>query len=444
MVFLILIITLLFSLFLSKILFKKWFNHLSVYSIIWFVLLFMYELKLLRYYDLSIDTWFVIALSYIAFHLGIGFYFSLKEGDKDSKRSNSELSSNPIFYSQGKLLVIVTVITGVIGLVGAIQQWNILLHKYGSIQRIILSANDIYKMRVEGEIQGIAYLPALAFVSLFFSALYSAYKRKISFISVLPFSAIILKDLANVARALMLFGLIEFTVVFVVAIYVFNLEETALIPSHKSYFFRFILIIAIFVVSASFVRSIKGSVEHYTAASSSLRRLNIFDVITPSIYLYVSADVGVLNKYLEHSNEKTRFGENTFMPLYNILAKFDFVDKPNTYQKGYFIPMWTNTGTYIRELHADFGILGVVLGPFLLGFLATLFWFRFFYTKSLFDLILYTFISIIIFFSFLVMITRLGNWVIAFTLTLLIFWATQKIGESLKMYREVVIDKYVT
>ncbi len=432
MTLLILIIILLFSLFLSKILFNRWFNHLTVYSVIWFVLLFMYELKLLRYYDLNIETWFVIALSYLAFHLGIFCYFAIKKNVENSESSNSDFSFNPIFYKNGRLLIIVIVITGVIGLAGAIQQWNILIHKFGSISKIILSANDIYKMRVEGEIKGVAYLPTFSFVSLFFAALYSAYKRRISLISLLPFSAIILKDLAIVARALMLFGLIEFTVVFIVAIYVFNSEKSISGSQRKSYIFRFIVIVLLFIGSASFVRSIKGSVEHYTAASRSLRSLNVFDVITPSIYLYVSGDVGVLNKYLEHNDENTRFGENTFMPLYNLLAKFNFVKEPKTYQKGYYIPMWTNTGTYIRELHADFGILGVVLGPFLLGFLATLYWFRFFLTKRLPDLLIYTFISIIIYFSFLVMITRLGNWILAFFLTLIILWITQKVGESLR------------
>lgn len=168
MIFIILIVTFLFSLALSKILFRRWFNHLSVYSLIWFILLFLYELKLLRYYDLSTETWFVIALSYIAFHLGVLFYFSVNKINKSTEVPVPELSSNPFFYKQGKLLIIVIIITGLVGLVGALQQWVLLIHRFGSIQKVILSANSVYKMRVEGEIRGIAYLPAFAFVSLFF------------------------------------------------------------------------------------------------------------------------------------------------------------------------------------------------------------------------------------------------------------------------------------
>jgi len=392
----------------------------------------LYELKLLRYYDLSAETWFVIILSFISFHLGVFFYFSLGNVNKDIGNSQEELSSDSIFYRQGQLLYIVIIITGLIGLLGALQQWNFLIHKFGSIQKVLLSAYRIYKMRIEGEIQGIAYLPAFAYVSLFFAAIYSAYKKKIALISLLPFSAIILKDLANVGRVFMLFGLIEFTVVFIVASYGFNIEKSLSDTHKKSYFFRFILIIAILVLSASFVRSIRGSIEQYKSASSSIRGLNLFDVITPSVYLYFSSDVGVLNSYLEHNNEEVRFGENTFMPIYSFLAKFNLVTEPNTYQKGYYIPMWTNTGTYLRELHADFGVLGIIFGPFILSFLATLFWFRFFSSKSMMDLILYSYINIIILFSFLMMVTRLGNWVIGLILTILFYLIMERIGHALK------------
>ena len=35
--------------------------------------------------------------------------------------------------------------------------------------------------------------------------------------------------------------------------------------------------------------------------------------------------------------------------------------------------MWTNTGTYLREIHADFGYVGLFTIPFLLGLLTTIF-----------------------------------------------------------------------
>jgi len=433
MVFIILTSVLIISLFLSRILFKRWFNPLAIYTIIWFVLLFLYELKLLRYYDLNSYTWFIIILSFLSFLIGIFFYFSIRSFLPDNSFENTSVNlfDNPIFAKNGKILFIAIIVTALIGLTGALQHWNLLLKKFGSLENIFIYANIVYRMRVEGVLQGIAYLPTFSFVSIFLAGLYSAYKNKISLITLLPLSAIILKDLANVGRVFMLFGLIEFLCVFLMVRYVMKAKETkGYLKSKKSNVINFIIIIGIIILSASFVRSIKGQIESYKTATSSLKNLNVAEVITPSIYLYFSSDIGVLKKYLEHNSEFARWGENTFMPLYSILAKFKVIREPRTYQKAYYIPMWSNTGTYLRELHADFGIAGIILGPFLLGFLSTFFFFKFLHEKKIEYLIIETYLYIIIFFTFLMIITRTGNWLISLILTIIIVSVLQKIGKA--------------
>ena len=73
--------------------------------------------------------------------------------------------------------------------------------------------------------------------------------------------------------------------------------------------------------------------------------------------------------------------------------------------------MWTNTGTYIRELHADFGLSGVLFGPYIIGLLITWLWFKFYMeNSSLIAFAVLVFLNIIIGFSFLVMVTRLLYW----------------------------------
>ena len=117
--------------------------------------------------------------------------------------------------------------------------------------------------------------------------------------------------------------------------------------------------------------------ESYEGTSNELRQFKDNLIISPSLYLYLSSDVGVLSQYLRSEGtsypemDYTQFGQNTFLPVYNFLSKFGFIDRVSGYQRGYFIPMWTNTGTYIRELHADFGITGILLGPYLIGLLIT-------------------------------------------------------------------------
>ena len=72
--------------------------------------------------------------------------------------------------------------------------------------------------------------------------------------------------------------------------------------------------------------------------------------------------------------------------------------------------MWTNTGTYIRELHADFGVAGIFLVPYLLGLIVTWLWFKFYKKKSLLVLAILVYLYLIIGFSFLEMVSRVSYW----------------------------------
>ncbi len=420
MVFLILISLTAFFILISKLLFKSWFNHLSIYTFIWFILLTFYEMKLFYYYDLSLETWSIIVGSFLSFFLGIITYFSAKKSTTiDPNISNNVTASETVFFANNaKVLKITTIIFSMIGLAGAIQHWLVLIRNFGSIPNVILNANTIYQMRVEGELDFIPYLSLFSFVAVFLGSLYTARKGRISIYIVIPMIAVILSDLANFARSQMLFALIEFLCVMIFYKYSIVSRQLSEKKNSKLMFIGIVFVIVLLIGGATIVRSVRGTIESYSASTTTLNKLRGNTFITPSIYLYFSSDVGVLNKYLESDGEKTAFGENTFMPVYNILYKYGVVNKPANYQRGYFIPMWSNTGTYLRELHADFGITGVLLVPYSLGLLLTFLWFKYFETYSLNYLVLLVYFNILIFFSFLVMVTRLGYWIISLVIIL--------------------------
>ena len=141
--------------------------------------------------------------------------------------------------------------------------------------------------------------------------------------------------------------------------------------------------------------------------------------------------MGVLSKYLFYEGEDTEFGQNTFLTVYGFLARFGAVEKPELFQKGYYIPMWTNTGTYIRELHADFGVLGPIIGPYILGLLITWLWFKFYREKNLIVFAFLVYLFLVIGFSFLVMITRLPSWTISLFVIVIILPFLEKIAQTL-------------
>jgi oligosaccharide repeat unit polymerase len=170
------------------------------------------------------------------------------------------------------------------------------------------------------------------------------------------------------------------------------------------------LLLMLLIIAASFVRVARGARENYPGISPVLKDLQGSMILTPSVYLYVSSDVGVLSKYLELEKENVRFGENSFRIVYEFLAKLTGTEEPFFFQKMYHIPVWTNTGTYIRELHADYGVTGVFLIPYLLGMIITFLWFKFYEKNNLIVMTVLVYLFIIVGFSFLMIITRLNIW----------------------------------
>ena len=65
MISLISVIVTILSLMLSRYIFKKWFNPLSIYSVIWGGMIFLYGLELLPYHDITFEAWSVIVFAYL-------------------------------------------------------------------------------------------------------------------------------------------------------------------------------------------------------------------------------------------------------------------------------------------------------------------------------------------------------------------------------------------
>lgn len=428
MVFLVVILLGSTSFILGRYLLGKWLNHLSIYSIIWSGLIILYEIKLLPYVDIIPLTWLYILLTFISFLTGVLTITTARNifSNKPifSSQYNIELK---IFKDNGRVLRFAIIFFSLISVFAAVQNWMILLNIYGNIPNIIINSNEIYLKSMHNEIKGITpYISYSGYIALFFVGIYSSYKGKISILTFLPFIGIILKELAVVGRVGMLFGLFEFLITFILFRNLLNDDKLKRFGfSYKNGVIASIFLIAIFITATSFVRISRGTTEDYAKTSSSLRQWKGNILITPTIYLYLSSDLGVLNKYLEsggvfNSEEnQTQFGVNTFLSVYNLLSKFHYIERPENLQRGYYIPMWSNTGTFIRELHADFGVLGIIVVPYILGLILTWLWLEFYYKHNLILFTILVYLELIVVFSFLVMITRLLYWGV--TLLLIIF-----------------------
>jgi hypothetical protein len=114
-------------------------------------------------------------------------------------------------------------------------------------------------------------------------------------------------------------------------------------------------------------------------------------------------------------------GKNTFLPIYNLLSRTGVVEHPGFYPKGYYIPMWTNSATYLRDIDSDFGPIGLMLIPYLLGLFSTYFWYRFYINGSLNDFIALNYIYQIVAFSVFYMVTRSSVWFLSMIIVLITF-----------------------
>ena len=100
----VLLITIIFFLgtVLSKLLFNKWFNHLSLYCFIMGGLIFLYELKLFPYHSIIPLAWFYYLASFLSFILGIVTVISAKDlFPQKQLTSKQSVIQSPIFRNDG-------------------------------------------------------------------------------------------------------------------------------------------------------------------------------------------------------------------------------------------------------------------------------------------------------------------------------------------------------
>ena len=186
--------------------------------------------------------------------------------------------------------------------------------------------------------------------------------------------------------------------------------------------FSIIVVLILFIGSTTIIKNARKTFENYRGSTQTLKDLESTYIITPSLYFYFSSNIGVLSKYFEHGGEKFYIGENTLLPFYNLLSKFNVISKPQTYPRGYFMPLWSNSATYLRDLHEDYGFFGLFLFPFILGFFCTHFWFKFFENGTFFNFIVLIFLNLIVAFSTFYIVTRGAIWYLSFFILIVSFY----------------------
>ena len=153
------IIIFIFSVLLGKSLFGRWFNHLSLYVSVWTPMILLYEMKLIRYNDLTLSTLTLIFLSYLCFVLGILTYVSAKEKTTVKETILKSNNIDWLIHNNGRNLRLLAWVTSLIALAAVIQNWMVLIKMFGDVTTVLINASVVYRLRIERKIEGqIPYL----------------------------------------------------------------------------------------------------------------------------------------------------------------------------------------------------------------------------------------------------------------------------------------------
>lgn len=89
-------------------------------------------------------------------------------------------------------------------------------------------------------------------------------------------------------------------------------------------------------------------------------------------YIYMTGSIPALQVFIQTTDELA-WGKNTFLPIIKILARiFPNIDVPQEVLPFYNIPFAFNVTTYLNTFYNDWGYIGLLVGPFVLGMLAML------------------------------------------------------------------------
>lgn len=409
----------------GRIILKRWFNHLTLYSVLWTGSLSLYTMRLINYYSISPEAWFFIYLGWFMLFLGSFLVLSryvvlgLSFTDIDiSKVDDSSLKLDLQSLSR------VVIILSILYLVTIIYQTIAVIRVFGGLGKAILFANYLYSMRVSGELAGIPYLGSFSFPAALFAGMYTALRRKVTFTSIFPFILIGLNQVIVMGRlAIINCGLFFFSAL------IFTPHRRFL--TRKS-IIAFISISIIIIGTFIFISSVRQLEVEFKYETEEMEMLRTPIGFLPSVYLYISAPPVAFSEYLLVGEEKFYPGSYTFRWIFNILSRFDFTERLSLFNPFIRTPEGINAATYLRELHADFGPLGILIFPFLLGIIITAVYLKVQKHPTVTNIVILVHVITIVWQSWSSQIMKHGEWTVSLLISTLIAMKFDSIAKKKK------------
>lgn len=344
--------------------YKNKLNPLTIFLIPWTLMVFGYELKFIKYNQLTYYTYMVLYISTIVYCFGAYLGSIIKNKKKIQTNKRNLLIDEKKFKKKLRTILLVTASLSGITIMYSIF---IIFSRYGT--SFIYKISQIYGERSTGSfsVDYIPYIGSFIYISIFVGIFYFI-DYGFHPVLIIPILLTCLKPFTGGARQ----GLVGILVMIVIA-FLLNKKEKVKVKDkkEKNVKRKFLLIITI-VSMFGLLIFISNQRSQYAVSSSfntyaSPKFKKIINKVPAAyqMYTYFTSPLGVLNEYLKE--EPFSFGKNTLFPIYNVLNKIGFGIPVERYQTFYFIPMRSNVGTAIRELIEDYTLIIAIIFIFLDG-----------------------------------------------------------------------------
>jgi len=423
--------------FVGRLLFGRWFNHLSLYSLIWGTGLSLFELGWIDYEPLTVETWLLMGYAWLAFAAGSAIVILARRAIGISSNSPPVVKLNQATYLEKRYLLITVVMLCIIAFLGVVQHWMVLIGRFGSIAGVLLNGGIIYSLRTSGQLTGLVpYVDSLALIGACLAGIYCAKAGGIKPIGLFPLLIIMLDEVGTAARA----KLLTAGLLFLSAYFIAKVAPTAHVRTRRASRIRrllpMLIVLAVLVLGAEFVRGLRESSFRYYGLTTKFEK---HPYVPASIYLYLSAHPGTFNAYLKADQEHPFPGTYTFAPLMRIFVRLGLADPAPLYQRFYNIPIPVNTGTYLRDIHAEFGVAGILIVPYLLGLICTILWIRLKQKEGMLPMVWLSHLYVVVAITYLVQGTQIGYWFLSLLISLFIAHFIERrsiaaaVGQKLRM-----------
>jgi oligosaccharide repeat unit polymerase len=341
----------------------RWFNHLTVYSMIWGSVLILVESHLIYYNSISGMAWFYILSAWLCLYLGSASVLLIRAKRPKLPATAYSGSSRPLrnviwFFS-------------LIAVIGLISQVQAVIREFGSVWvAVFAQGNALYHTRVDSPELGLAgasYIGTFAPAACALSGIYTARVGKLTIAGLAPLALVALSGVLTMGRATTILAIVWFGTAFLYT------------PRAKFKVYKWqaivgaILAVAVLVGGISLVSGTRGLAVNDYSVSPAMERASNYAPLLPPLFFYGTGSVVGFSNYLENQdrNPHAFWGMYTFAPILRGLSHLGLDTQVPFYEENYYTPTDINVLTYLKNLHSDFGPLGVLLFPYLLGGLMT-------------------------------------------------------------------------